>query len=64
MTMIYVPISQKNKLLQEHQQRYVSKLVGEGWIREGVAKIRDSFGTEVEVVILVGKGISEDYEDR
>lgn len=62
MTMIYVPISQKNKLLQEHQRRYISKLVGDGWKHEGVVKMKDIFGTEIEVVVLVGNGFPEESE--
>lgn len=29
MTTVYVPIGQKDKALQEHHKRYVSKLVGD-----------------------------------
>lgn len=64
MTVIYVPISQKSKYIREHQKRYVSKLVGEGWVHEGVVKLKDTSGTEIEVVVLVGKGFHDDYEDK
>lgn len=64
MTRIYVPISQKNKFIKEHQQRYVSKLVGDGWIHEGVTKLKDISGNEIECVVLVGRGLHDDYEDR
>jgi hypothetical protein len=55
MTRIYVPIGQKNKHIKENQQRYVSKLVGDGWTHEGVTKLKDVFGNEIECVVLVGK---------
>jgi len=64
MTIIYVPTNQKNKLVQEHQRRYISKLVGDGWKHEGLVKLKDIFGAEIEVVILVGKGLHDDYEDN
>lgn len=63
MTRIYVPISHKNRLMKESQQRYVSKLVGEGWIHEGVTKLKDISGNEIECVVLVGRGTNDDYED-
>lgn len=64
MARIYVPISQKIKLLKESQQRYVSKLVGDGWIHEGVTKLKDISGNEIECVVLVGKGTDDNYEDN
>jgi hypothetical protein len=64
MTRIYVPISQRNKLVKESQQRYVSKLVGEGWIHEGVTKMKDISGNEIECVVLVGKGVSDNCDDN
>lgn len=63
MTRIYVPISQKNKHIKENQQRYVSKLVGDGWTHEGVTKFTDAFGNEIQCVVLVGDGLHNDCED-
>lgn len=62
MTTIYVPISQKNKLDREHHKRYISKLIGDGWIHEGVVKLKDIFGAEIEFVVLVGNGFPEESE--
>jgi hypothetical protein len=64
MTRIYVPISQKNKHIKEGQQRYISKLVGNGWIHEGVTKLKDIFGNEIECVVLVGDGLRDGCEDK
>jgi hypothetical protein len=63
MTRVYVPISQKNKLIKENQQRYVSKLVGDGWTHEGVTKFKDVFGNDIECVVLVGSGLHDGYEN-
>lgn len=52
MVKIYVPINAENKPVREEQQRHVSKLVGEGWKHMGMAKLKDFFGTVVEVVVL------------
>ena len=63
MTRIYVPINQGNKFIKENQKRYVSKLVGDGWIHEGVTKMRDISGNVIECVVLVGNGIHGDSKD-
>ena len=63
MTRIYVPINQKNKFIRESQKRYVSKLVGDGWIHEGVTRLKDISGNEIDCVVLVGEGIHDDYEE-
>lgn len=63
MTRIYVPISQKNKLVKENQQRYVSKLVGDGWIHEGVTRFKDAFGNEIQCVVLVDNGFDDNCKD-
>lgn len=62
MTRIYVPISQKNRHIKENQQKYISKLVGDGWIHEGVSKMKDISGNEIECVVLVGNGLHDDSE--
>ena len=62
MTRIYVPISQKDRLIKESQQRYVSKLVGDGWIHEGVTKFKDTFGNEIQCAVLVGDGLHDGCE--
>lgn len=63
MTRIYVPINQKNRHVKENQKRYISKLVGDGWIHEGVTNLRDISGNEIECVVLVGNGIHDDPKD-
>ena len=63
MTKIYVPIGQKNKNVQEHHKTYVSKLIGDGWVHEGVVKLKDMFGAEIEFVVLVGDGLCDGCED-
>lgn len=64
MTRIYVPISQKNRHLKESQKKYVSKLVGDGWIHEGVTRLKDISGNEIECVVLVGNGLHNGFEDN
>lgn len=53
MIIVYVPISQKNKSLLENQRYHISKLIGDGWQHKGVVKLKDVFGTDLEVVVLM-----------
>lgn len=52
MVVIYVPLNPESKYLANKQRSYVDDLVKEGWKNLGVVKLKDYFGTEIEVVAL------------
>ncbi len=60
---IYIPISQKNRLKKEAQQHHISLMIGSGWTHEGIIRLTDSLGTEAEFVVLkfVRKGDRNDW---